>query len=218
MRFPPVVPPVLTTDTGASVSGPSLRGVLRAEDGARETVDVADDDPVDRCRGPHRAAHRPARRALRPRELPPGGPAACVSSAISTEPYPYRARILFHAPAAVQPERTSPTAGRLEPIDDKSCTGSTSLPELALHIAVNGIDFEVLEPPELIPVLREVAGRLMDAADSTERPRGARPTQWRTSSQDTPPARASDHTALWAESWMMPPLAVVPVNSTEKSA
>ena len=127
-----------------------------------------------------------------PRELPPGGPAAYVSSAISTEPYPYRARILFHAPAAVLAERTSPTAGRLEPVDDKSCvlhTGSTSLPELALHIAVKGIDFEVLEPPELIPVLREVAGRLMDAADSTEQPRGARPTQRPTSSQDTTPAR-----------------------------
>jgi hypothetical protein len=64
-------------------------------------------------------------------------------------------------------ECTSPTSGRLEPVDDKSCvlhTGSTSLHELALYIAVKGVAFEVLDPPELVPVLREVAERLLAAA------------------------------------------------------
>jgi predicted DNA-binding transcriptional regulator YafY len=104
-----------------------------------------------------------------PRELPPGGAAAFVSSAISTQPYPYQARILFRAPAGALAGRTSPAAGRLEPVDDKTCvfhTGSTSLEELALYIAVKGFDFEVLDPPELVPVLREVAGRLLAAAAS----------------------------------------------------
>ena len=45
-------------------------------------------------------------------------------------------------------------------------TGSSLLDELALYVAVKGFDFEVLDPPELIPVLREVflSGRLARAA------------------------------------------------------
>jgi hypothetical protein len=43
-------------------------------------------------------------------------------------------------------------------------TGSNSLDELALHVAVKGFGFQVLHPPELIPVLRALSGRLRDAA------------------------------------------------------
>jgi hypothetical protein len=39
-----------------------------------------------------------------------------------------------------------------------------SLDELALHVAVKGFDFQVLQPPELIPVLHALSGRLRDAA------------------------------------------------------
>jgi hypothetical protein len=63
--------------------------------------------------------------------------------------------------------RSSPAAGRLEALDEASCilhTGSNSLDELALHVAVKGFDFQVLHPPELIPVLRALSGRLGDAA------------------------------------------------------
>jgi len=47
------------------------------------------------------------------------------------------------------------------------CTGSNSLDELPFHVAVKGFDFEVLDPPELVPVLRALAGRLARAADSS---------------------------------------------------
>jgi hypothetical protein len=45
-------------------------------------------------------------------------------------------------------------------------TGSNSLEELALYIAVKGFDFQVLDPPELIPVLRALSERLRQAAAS----------------------------------------------------
>jgi hypothetical protein len=43
--------------------------------------------------------------------------------------------------------------------------GSNSLDELALYIALKGFDFQVLDPPELIPVLRTLSDRLRQAAD-----------------------------------------------------
>jgi predicted DNA-binding transcriptional regulator YafY len=103
-----------------------------------------------------------------PRPLPQEGAAAFVSRAITSAPYRYQARILFHAPLAEVAPRTSPTAGRLEAVDENSClftAGSESLEELAIHVAVKGVEFEVLEPPELIPALREVAARLSRAAE-----------------------------------------------------
>jgi predicted DNA-binding transcriptional regulator YafY len=102
-----------------------------------------------------------------PRPLPAGDVAAYVSQAISSAPYRYQARILIHAPAAAVAGRSSPSAGRLEAVDEHSCvlhTGSNSLDELALYVAVKGFDFEVLDPPELIPVLRALSGRLARAA------------------------------------------------------
>jgi predicted DNA-binding transcriptional regulator YafY len=102
-----------------------------------------------------------------PRPLPAGDVAAYVSQAISSAPYRYQARILIHAPAAAVARRSSPAAGRLEAVDEHSCvlhTGSNSLDELALYVAVKGFDFEVLGPPELVPVLRELSGRLARAA------------------------------------------------------
>jgi predicted DNA-binding transcriptional regulator YafY len=115
-----------------------------------------------------------------PRPLPAGDVAAYVSQAISSAPYRYQARILIHAPMAAVAERSSPAAGRLEAVDEHSCvlhTGSNSLDELALYVAVKGFDFEVLDPPELIPVLRELSSRLARAAGP--------------SSADLPPAGSS---------------------------
>jgi predicted DNA-binding transcriptional regulator YafY len=118
-----------------------------------------------------------------PRPLPQDDAAAYVSRSISSAPYTYQARILFHAPMEQVAPRTSPAAGRLEKLDASSClfyAGADSLVELAVHVAIKGVDFEVLDPPELIPVLREIADRLHKAADATlvaqtdQAPRGGR--------------------------------------------
>jgi hypothetical protein len=67
--------------------------------------------------------------------------------------------------------RCSPAAGRLEAAGRRTCilhTGSNSLDELAIYIAVKGFGFQVLDPPELVPVLHTLAERLSQAAHATE--------------------------------------------------
>ena len=119
---------------------------------------------LDRIQGP---VSLPGAR-FTPRKPPADDVAAYVSQSISSAPYRYQARILLHAPVEVVAQRSSPAAGRLEAVDQHTCilhTGSNSLDELALFIALKGFDFQVLEPPELIPVLRALSGRLGQAAD-----------------------------------------------------
>ncbi|RFU42618.1 WYL domain-containing protein [Actinomadura logoneensis] len=125
--------------------------------------DVAKDDwrtfRVDRIEEP---LGSPGAR-FTPRPPPEEGTAAYVSHGITSAPYAHQARILFHAPLEAVAPRTSPGAGRLEAVDAHTClftAGSNSLHELAVHVAVKGFDFEVLDPPELVPVLREVRDRL----------------------------------------------------------
>jgi predicted DNA-binding transcriptional regulator YafY len=105
-----------------------------------------------------------------PHQPPADDVAAYVSQSISTAPYRYQARILIHAPLAAVAQRSSPAAGRLEATGEHTCilhTGSNSLDELALYVAVKGFDFQVLDPPELIPVLCTLADRLHDAAGAS---------------------------------------------------
>ncbi|WP_155341061.1 helix-turn-helix transcriptional regulator [Acrocarpospora corrugata] len=103
-----------------------------------------------------------------PRPLPREDSAAYVSESISSAPYTYQARVLFHAPVEEVAPRTSPAAGRLEAVDAHSCVfhaGSNSLREFAVHVAAKGFDFDVLDPPELVPVLRELSDRLRRAVE-----------------------------------------------------
>ncbi|WP_433510219.1 helix-turn-helix transcriptional regulator [Nonomuraea sp. CA-143628] len=101
-----------------------------------------------------------------PRPEPAEGVHAYVSNALTSSPYRYRATILFHAPLDVVAEHTSPTAGRLEHRDADSClfyAGGDSLDKIALYVALKGIDFQVLDPPELKDHVRALAGRLTNA-------------------------------------------------------
>jgi predicted DNA-binding transcriptional regulator YafY len=97
----------------------------------------------------------------------PPDAASFVANAISTAPYRYRARVLLHAPADVIADQLPPTVGVVEPADDGSClltTGSDSLDALTFHLGSLGCDFLVLEPPELIDRIRDLAARLQRAA------------------------------------------------------
>jgi predicted DNA-binding transcriptional regulator YafY len=118
---------------------------------------------VDRFQG---AAGPPGAR-FDPRPPPADDVAAYVSQSISTAPYRYQARILMNAPLEAVAPHCSPAAGRLEAVDEATCilhTGSNSLDELALYVALKGFGFQVLHPPELIPVLRALSDRLGEAA------------------------------------------------------
>jgi predicted DNA-binding transcriptional regulator YafY len=117
---------------------------------------------VDRIEAPPVPGHRFAPRT------PPEDAAAFVSQAVSSAPYRYQAKILLHASAEVAAERVSPTAGRLEPVDEHACllhTGSNSLDELAIYVGLKGIEFEVLEPPELVEHVRALSDRLRRATE-----------------------------------------------------
>jgi predicted DNA-binding transcriptional regulator YafY len=100
-----------------------------------------------------------------PREAP--DPAEFIGSAVTTAPYRYHARVLLHAPAAVLAEQITPASGILTELGDGRCelrTGSDSLDTMTVQLLVLGVEFTVLEPPELIERVREVAGRLNRAA------------------------------------------------------
>ena len=57
--------------------------------------------------------------------------------------------------------------GTVEPVDETTCefrTGDDDLRWLAVRIAMLPVDFEVLQPPELVDELRALASRLERAA------------------------------------------------------
>ena len=100
------------------------------------------------------------------REIPGGDLAAYVSRSISTQAYPFSARVIIHAPRALVAQRVSPLTARLEVLDEQRCvleSGGGSLSGLALHIAMLGYEFEVLDPPELRDHLRALAARMRRA-------------------------------------------------------
>ncbi len=105
---------------------------------------------------------------------PPEDAAAFLSQAVGSAPYRYQARILMHAPIEVVAEHASPTAGRLEAVDEHSCilhTGSNSLEQMALYIGLKDVDFEVLDPPEVVDYVRALAERFTRAATTRTIPR-----------------------------------------------
>ena len=98
-----------------------------------------------------------------PHELSDDDVARLTSTAISTSVYPIQGSFILHASAAEVQEVVPPTAGRVEPIDDRSCrmiVGSPSLEQLAVWIAVLGFDFDIEQPAELHDVIGPIAARL----------------------------------------------------------
>src|SRR5262249_29428785 len=96
-----------------------------------------------------------------------------VSRAVTTAPYRYQARITLSASAEQAAERIAPTVGVLEAVDAKTCvlhTGADSLDAIAFYTAGFGFEFRVIEPPELIARLRDLAG-MLGRATGSEQPR-----------------------------------------------
>jgi predicted DNA-binding transcriptional regulator YafY len=96
----------------------------------------------------------------------PPDPASFVGAAITTAPYRYQARVLLYAPVSAMAEQVAPTTGVLARAGDDRCvltTGSDSLGAMTYHLLALGVEFTVLEPPELIAHLRDAASRLQRA-------------------------------------------------------
>ncbi|WP_432152678.1 helix-turn-helix transcriptional regulator [Streptomyces sp. bgisy029] len=107
-----------------------------------------------------------------PRPPPADDLAAYVSQGVSVSAYAARAVVLLKAPVAEAARRISPSAGVLEPVDAETCrltAGAPDLDVLVIHVLLMGIDFEVVEPPELTEVMVRARDRL-DRALSGPRP------------------------------------------------
>jgi predicted DNA-binding transcriptional regulator YafY len=101
-----------------------------------------------------------------PRTPPADDLAAYVSRGVSTAAYTSRAVIRLKASAEEAARTVGPSDGTLEPVDDVSCllrTGATGLDVLVIHVLLMGIDFEVVEPPELNGHLTALRDRLSRA-------------------------------------------------------
>ncbi len=100
----------------------------------------------------------------------PPDAAAFVARAVTTAPYRYQARILIHAPAGMIAEHVPPSVGIIEPAGAGRCvlvSGSDSLDALAFHVTTLGVDYAVLEPPELAARLSVLAARLAAASHAS---------------------------------------------------
>jgi len=100
-----------------------------------------------------------------PREAPDA--AAFVQRAVSQSPYAYLARVRIAAPEPLVARHVPPTVGTVEAVDESACVlvaGGSSLDWMALHLARLPWPIEVLEPPELIAAMRDLAARLTAAA------------------------------------------------------
>ncbi|MFF0532521.1 helix-turn-helix transcriptional regulator [Nocardia amikacinitolerans] len=101
-----------------------------------------------------------------PREAPDMNLSGYLTRGVTTSPYRYAARITLLVPAEVAADRIAPTVGVIEPLDAESCllrTGSNSLDELAIYVALFDFPFRAHEPPELVERVRVLAERFADA-------------------------------------------------------
>jgi predicted DNA-binding transcriptional regulator YafY len=119
-----------------------------------------------------RIASRPqADRRFPPRKPPATDITAYVSRGISSTRDRYQARVVLHGALEQLTRRVPHAVGTLEAIDEHTCllrTGADWLGGLAVYIANIGVDFEVLDPPELIHQVRHLAERFARAGGQTE--------------------------------------------------
>jgi biotin operon repressor len=104
-----------------------------------------------------------------PRDFP-GDIAAYVSRSIRQVPYRYRMRIKLQGSVAELARRIPSWCGVLEVLDEESCalsTGADSIEALAAQVVLTGTDFDILEAPECVAELREIAARLERATRVT---------------------------------------------------
>lgn len=98
-----------------------------------------------------------------PRELPAEDAAAYVQNAIASTYTRHQLVVRLHAPLQDLAAKVRSQDGRLEEINKNTClltaTGD-SLEWMAAWMGWFGVDFEILQPPELIDYVRTLASRL----------------------------------------------------------
>ncbi|MPV37445.1 helix-turn-helix transcriptional regulator [Georgenia subflava] len=104
-----------------------------------------------------------------------GDAVARVLHGTSTAVWPFRARARLHASTEVMARRLDWNDGAVTAEGPTTCvieTGGPSLMHLAGFLVDLDVDFEILEPPELRPVVRRLADRLRAAVADGNAVRG----------------------------------------------
>jgi predicted DNA-binding transcriptional regulator YafY len=105
-----------------------------------------------------------------PRDPPARDLAAYVARGVWFAP-PCRARIKLLVAAEVVADRLPSGIGLIEPIDEHSCffdTGASTFENLAMHLVLLGVDFELAGPLELVEQVRRLSDRYRRAAESSK--------------------------------------------------
>jgi len=115
------------------------------------------------------APKKPTGPRFAPRPLPPDREiTARVERAIGEASWRYRARVIVHAPAAHVRTRM-PIPVDVEDLGADRCAfhpGSDHPETLALYLGMLGVDFEIVDAPELIEALRHLAQRYQRAVNA----------------------------------------------------
>ncbi len=105
-----------------------------------------------------------------PRELPAEDAAAYVAASISSTYTRYQVEVKLHSSKADLRGKVRSQDGQLEEIDNKSCllrTTGDSLEWIAAWLGWFGVEFEIIQPPELIEYVRDLAARLTGSASTS---------------------------------------------------
>ncbi|GAA0442139.1 YafY family protein [Streptomyces sp. NPDC046215] len=109
----------------------------------------------------------PTRHRFTPHPVPGDDPAAYVADKIATAPTRYRAIATVQAPADTVRRRTWALPGRIEPLDENTCTvdcSSNYLPGIAQTLAALDTDYTLDADSHVITYLRQEADRLHRAS------------------------------------------------------
>ncbi len=103
--------------------------------------------------------------AFVPRKFP-GDIVEYVSRSIMHMAYTYRVKLRLKGAHETLSKRVPSWCGQLEKLDDEHCClslGADTMDNLVTMLVMTGMDFELLEPRELIPELKKVSDRLTRA-------------------------------------------------------
>jgi predicted DNA-binding transcriptional regulator YafY len=119
---------------------------------------------VDRIKG------KPVPGAVFSPRPPPADLKRFIADAISSAPYRCQGTFKLSGSVAEVGERIPPWIGVLEPLDGSHSvlrTGAETPEALIFQVMLAGVDFELVEPPELREGLRAISGRLQRALDAS---------------------------------------------------
>jgi predicted DNA-binding transcriptional regulator YafY len=188
-RGPQVDPDVLTVIASACRDHERLRFDYRAHSGAHSRRSVepyrlvndrrrwylvawdTDRDAWRTFRADRIEPRTPAGPRFTPRALPSDREiAARVARGAGEAMWRYRARVIVHAPAAYVRGRL-PVPMEVESLGQDRCAfepGSDDPEMLAVYLGMLGADFEVVDAPELVDALRQLARRYQRAIDASD--------------------------------------------------